>query len=232
MSKKNSSLYLRLKDELHMKFIGEEEELSEMVKKNGKKDTMEYKIIIIGDNLTGKTSFCNRFALNGFDLELKPSTETYCFLKTIILFNEEIKIYLLDVESVPISPLDEKEEKELYNNVNGIIIIYDITHYESFEKIDKLLNNTKKKCNWNNNIPIIMIGNKNDLKFLRNIDFSEAKQKAAELGCELREINCNKDEGLVHDIMKKLISKIYFNNLDKDAKEIIKKNAKEYTNKK
>ena len=147
MSKNNSSIYLKLKNELNMKFIAVEEELTEMKKNNGITNALEYKILIIGDNLTGKTSFCNRFVFNDFDLELKPSTDTNCYLKSIILFDKELKIYLLDVESIPISPLNEKEEKELYGDIDGIIIIYDITQYESFNYIDKLLINTKKKCN-------------------------------------------------------------------------------------
>ena len=86
----------------------------------------------------------------------------------------------------------------------------------------------KKKGKLKNNIPIIIVGNKNDLKFLRNIDFSEAKEKALNLGCELLEINCNKDEDSVHNVIKNLISKIYFNDLKKEEKEKIINKAKEY----
>ena len=216
------------KQKYGLKIITTEDELEEINENNKKKDITEYKIVIIGDNLTGKTSFCRRFALNDFDLEIKPSRETDCYLKTIILFDKEIKIYLLDIETIPISPLDEKEEYELYKNTNGIIAIYDTTQYESFEKIERMINNVKKKGKLKNNIPVIMVGNKNDLKFLRNIDFSEAKEKALNLGCELFEINCNKDEENVHNVMKNLISKIYFNELSKEEKEKIINKSKEY----
>ena len=203
------------KQKYGFKIITTEEELDDINKKDNIK---EYKIVIVGNNLTGKTSFCRRFVLNDFDLEIKPSRDTDCYLKTIILFDKEIKIYLLDVETIPITPLDEKEEYELYKDINGIIAIYDITQYESFENIEKLINNAKKKGKIKNNIPVVIVGNKNDLKFLRNIDFSEAKDKALNLGCELFEINCNKDEESVHNVMKNLISKIYFNDLSKDEK--------------
>ena len=203
------------KQKYGFKIITTEEELDDI---NNKDNIKEYKIVIVGNNLTGKTSFCRRFVLNDFDLEIKPSRDTDCYLKTIILFDKEIKIYLLDVETIPITPLDEKEEYELYKDINGIIAIYDITQYESFENIEKLINNAKKKGKIKNNIPVVIVGNKNDLKFLRNIDFSEAKDKAMNLGCELFEINCNKDEESVHNVMKNLISKIYFNDLSKDEK--------------
>ncbi len=76
-----------------------------------------------------------------------------------------------------------------------------------------------------------IIGNKNDLKFLRNVDFSEAKEKAIQLGCELFEINCNKDEDMVHNVMKNLIAKIYFNSLSKEEKQKLVNNTKEFIDK-
>ena len=212
-----------------LKIISSEEELSELNQNDDNKDILEYKILIIGNNLTGKTSFCQRFVNNTFDLEIKSSTEANCYLKTILLFDKEIKIYLLDIETVPISALEEDEEYELYKDPNGIVIIYDLTQNESFEDVEKLINNAKKKGKIENDVPMIIIGNKNDLKFLRNVDFSQAKEKANKLGCELFEINCNKDEEMVHNIMKNLIAKIYFNSLQNEEKEKIIKNAKEFS---
>ena len=215
-----------------VKIISSEEELLELNENDNNKDILEYKILIIGTNLTGKTSFCQRFTKNTFDLEINPSIETNCYLKTILLFDKEIKIFLLDIETIPISALDEEEEYELYKEANGIIIIYDLTQYESFENIEKLINNAKKIGKIEKNIPMNIIGNKNDLKFLRNVDFSEAKEKAVQLGCELFEINCNKDEDMVHNVMKNLIAKIYFNSLSKEEKQKLVNNTKEFIDKK
>ena len=214
-----------------VKIISSEEELLELNENDNNKDILEYKILIIGNNLTGKTSFCQRFTKNTFDLEINPSIETNCYLKTILLFDKEIKIFLLDIETIPISALDEEEEYELYKEANGIIIIYDLTQYESFENIEKLINNAKKIGKIEKNIPMNIIGNKNDLKFLRNVDFSEAKEKAVQLGCELFEINCNKDEDMVHNVMKNLIAKIYFNSLSKEEKQKLVNNTKEFIDK-
>ena len=71
-------------------------------------------------------SFCNRICRNTFDLEIKSSVETTCFVKTLFLFDEEIKLFLFDVKA---NSMDEDEEKELYKDINGIIAIYDITQY-------------------------------------------------------------------------------------------------------
>lgn len=217
--------------DLKFKFIGEEGELSEINKidKNTNEDDkeiIEYGIMVVGDSLTGKSSFCYRFALDDFDLEIKPSIETSCFCKTIILFDKEIKIYLIDMETVQVAPLTEEEENDLYKIIDGIVFIYDITNYESFENLEKILNNMKKKIDLKK-IHTIMVGNKNDLGFLRNIDFDEAKEKALKLGFELKEINCNRDEEMVHNVMKNLIAKIYVDSLENYEKEKLIKQVKE-----
>ena len=222
---KNPKVYSSLKD-IDLKFIGEGE--SDLKDSNKQNNILEYKIIVVGDNLTGKTSFCNRFVLNEFDLEIRPSKETNCYIKTITLFDKEIKVYLLDLETNPL-PIEGYEE-QIYKNVNGILVMYDITNNDSLEKSEKILNKTKKYCKFdeNNNIPIILVGNKNDLKFLRNISFADAQQRANQLNCELKEINCNKDIENVHDVMKHIISKIYYNNLNEEEKEKIKNKAKQF----
>ena len=108
--------------------------------------------------------------------------------------------------------------------------MYNINKKYYIKKNKKILNKTKKYCKLdeNNNIPIILVGNKNDFKFLRNISFADAQQRANQLNCELKEINCNKDIENVHDVMKHIISKIYYNNLNEEEKEKIKNKAKQF----
>ena len=214
--------YIYLKEKLNITPIGEERDMLELEKKQDDEKVFEMKFIVVGGSLTGKSSFCKRFALNEFELEIKPSTETECFFRTIIIFDRVIRIYLI----IPSKNLKPDEEKIIYKDINGIIGIYDITQVESFNEIGKFINETKKKINWNENIPILILGNKNDLKFLRNITFTEARKKAEKLGCEIREMNCNEDENLVHYIMKYLISKVYYINLNDKEKEELKEKAK------
>ena len=56
---------------------------------------------------------------------------------------------------------------------------------------------------------------------MRDIDYDEALEKANSLNCVLREINCV-DEDSVHETIKYLIAKIYFNDLDDVEKDRIK----------
>lgn len=226
-SSSRNKLYNSLTKKMHVKIISSEEEINELKKTPISETTISYKVLVIGADSVGKTSFCNRISRNTFDFEIKSSVETTCFLKTLTLFNEEIKLFLLDVK---LNSLDEEEEKELYKDINGIIAIYDITQFDSLEKTEKILKSIKKRCQYNSNIPIYMLGNKNDLKFLRAIDFEETTYKASTKGYELKEINCYKDEDIVHNVIKNLVARIYYNNLNEEEKEKIKTEAKKYEN--
>ena len=49
---------------------------------------LEYKILVLGEKMVGKSSICTRFAMNEFNLEIKPSTQCECYPKTVKLFEE------------------------------------------------------------------------------------------------------------------------------------------------
>ena len=213
--KKKYSIYESITKKLKLKINCQKEELSDLKSKKNNNDIIEYKILIIGDRFTGKTSFCQRFALNEFNLEIKSTNQSECYLKTILLLNKEIRVYLIDVYNI---------NEELLKNVKGIIVIYDTTKIKTFEYTEKIIKEIRPKIG--NIIPILLVGNKNDLKFLRDIDYDDAEEKANSLNCILKEINCV-DEDSVHEIIKYLIAKIFFNDLDDGEKEKVKNMLKE-----
>ena len=187
--------------------------------KNNNNEIMEYKLLIIGDHFTGKTSFCLRFALNKFNLEIKSTTQSECYLKSILLLDKEIKVYLIDVSN-SLNNLN----KEYIKDVKGVFAIYDLTKIKTFESAENLIKEIRQKIG--NTVPILLLGNKNDLKFLRDIDYDEAVEKANILNCQVKEINCV-DENSVHDSIKYLIAKIFLDDLDDKEKEELKNNLKE-----
>lgn len=177
---------------------------------------LEYKILIVGDKSVGKSSLCMRFVMNEFNLEIKPSTQSECYTKTIKIFDQVIKIYLIDIESTIL----KNPKSFLYSNVKGAIIIYDITKIKTFENVEQWLNEIKQ--NVGNTIPFLMVGNKSDLKFLRNIDYEEALEKANSLNCEIREVSCI-DTTSVKESIKYLIAMIFYQDLPENQKEQYKK---------
>ena len=220
-----NKIYKSLTEKLNIKIISNDDELLEIKDKHPTEEEICYKILVIGTKLVGKTSFCERIARNTFDLELKPSNETSCYIRTLTLFDEDIKLFLFDIKE---NSLDVDEEKEIYKDIDGIIALYDITQFDSYAQTEKILNSTKKKCNWNNKIPIFMLGNKNDLKFLRAVDFAQNNEMGKMKGYEIKEINCCKDDENAHNIIKNLVARIYFNNLKEDDKKKWRNEAKKF----
>lgn len=177
---------------------------------------LEYKILVVGDKSVGKSSLCLRFVMNEFNLEIKASTQSECYPKTIKIFDQIIKIYLIDIESTSI----KNPKSYIYSNVKGVIIIYDITKIKTFENVDQWLNEIKLHVD--NTIPFLIVGNKSDLKFLRNIDYEEALEKANALNCEIREVSCI-DSITVKESIKYLIAMIFYHDLPENQKEQYKK---------
>ena len=220
-----NKIYKSLTEKLNIKIISNDEELSEIKNNYPTEEDTCYKILVIGTKLVGKTSFCERISRNTFDLEIKPSNETSCYIRTLTLFDEDIKLFLFDIKE---NSLDVDEEKEIDKDIDGVVALYDITQFDSYAQTEKILNSIKKKCNWNKKIPIFMLGNKNDLKFLRAIDYAENNEKARMKGYEIKEINCCKDDDNAHNIIKNLVARIYFNNLKEDDKKKWRSEAKKF----
>lgn len=210
--------------ELKLKIISKPEETLSIEKEKRKQslfhrnNILEYKFLVIGENLSGKTSFCLKFAKNEFNLEIKPSTQIDCYLKTLILFDKEIKIYLIDINENLINN-NKNLNNMLYNNIKGVFALYDVTKIKSFEKTIKLVEDLREKIG--NVIPILLIGNKNDLKNLKCIDIEEAKNKSKRLRCDCKETNCI-DENSVFNTVKYFVATIYYNDLDDLEKDKIK----------
>ena len=123
-----NKIYKTLTEKLNIKIISNEDEFSDLKNNPPTDEDICYKILVIGTKLVGKTSFCERISRNAFDLEIKSSIETSCYIRTLTLFDEDIKLFLFDIKE---NSLDLEEEKEIYKDIDGIIALYDITQFDS-----------------------------------------------------------------------------------------------------
>ena len=72
-----------------------------------------------------------------------------------------------------------------YKGAKGCLLVYDISKKKSFENIDKWISQFKETAD--NNIYVLLIGNKCDLENEREVQSSEAKQLADSWGIEYME---------------------------------------------
>ena len=215
-------IYKSIIKELKLKIISIPEEtlsIEKEIRKQSlfsKNNVIEFKFFVIGDHYSGKTSFCVKFTKNKFNLETKPSTQIECYLKTLILFGKELKIYLIDLNE---DLLNKNIPNNFYNDIKGVFALYDVTKIKSFEKTLKIIEELKEKIG--NVIPFLLVGNKTDLKNLKVVNLEDVKNKTKKMKCEYKETNCV-DENGVNNVVKYFISSIYYNDLDDIEKEKIK----------
>ena len=118
------------------------------------------KLFILGNLAVGKTNLINKFVKNSFRDFYLPTFAFDYTTKNITLPNEKkIKISFYDTEG------QERNRSigfNLINSTDGAILIYDITKKETFNAIPKWIQSVREHKG--NEYPIILIGNKLDLK--------------------------------------------------------------------
>ena len=134
------------------------------------------KIIILGDSKVGKTSFIIRFTKNKFD-ETYLSTIGVDYKDRII--NIENKLYKLMYYDTAGEEKYKSIPKNYIKNMQGIILMYDITDKSSFDSIIDWISDVKEIKG--ENFPMILVGNK--------IDLNESREVTEEMGYELAEKN-------------------------------------------
>ena len=115
------------------------------------------KLLIVGDTSVGKTNFISQFINNKFDDNYNPSNGFDNKTSIFTINKKRIKLQIWDSVSYE---KDLSLNRSLFLKVQGIILMYDITNFDSFEHIG---NWVKYIQNVNDNIPIILVANKCDL---------------------------------------------------------------------
>jgi len=132
-----------------------------------------FKLQIVGDSGTGKSSILLRFADNTF---------THSFISTI---GVDFKIRTLDVGEAIIKlqiwDIAGRERFRTigcnqYRGAHGIMVVYDITHPETFANTQKWLQEIDRYAD--EEVSKILVGNKKDLASDRKVDISDAEEFA------------------------------------------------------
>ena len=118
------------------------------------------KLCIIGDSSVGKSNFLFKFIEGQFS-PLHVATIGFDYKSRIITlpnFKKKVKLQIWDTAG------QEKYmsvNKNLFQRVQGVILMYDITSRETFERLNIWLDIIKQMTN---DIPIVLVGNKLDLE--------------------------------------------------------------------
>jgi len=183
-----------------------------------------YKIVIIGDSGVGKSNILSRYVRDEFSIDTKATVGVEFGSKILTLNNQQIKIQIWDTAG-------QEKYKSVssiyYKGAKGALLVYDISRKETFNNINRWINEIKN--NSDENINILLIGNKCDLEEARQISQEEAFQKAKEINAGFLEVSALQAVNIEKAFMY-LIQQIHSKNYNKldERKNTLKENNNDY----
>ncbi|XP_020848850.1 ras-related protein Rab-28 isoform X2 [Phascolarctos cinereus] len=119
----------------------------------------QLKIVLLGDGTSGKTSLATRFAQEAFGKQYKQTVGLDFFLKRLTLpgnLNVTLQVWDIGGQTIGGKMLD----KYIYG-AQGVLLVYDITNYQSFENLEDWYNMVKKVNEESETQPLVaLVGNK------------------------------------------------------------------------
>ncbi|MFX1394698.1 MAG: GTP-binding protein [Promethearchaeota archaeon] len=140
----------------------------------------KFKITLFGPGGVGKTSLLLRFVKDYFSEDLKKTIGSNFLIKDTVIDGNNVRLLIWDIGG---QPQFHKLRTIYFKGSNAALGVYDLTSPQSLLKIPGWVSSIKKTVK--KNIPMILLGNKNDLD--RQVDKAEAEDLAKRLGCDYLE---------------------------------------------
>jgi len=138
----------------------------------------QYKVILLGNGATGKTSIAQRFANSTFATSYKQTLGLDFFMKRLQLpANTEVALQMWDIGGQSIGG------KMIDNYIYGahcVILCYDITNVDSFQDLEDWFRLVKKSFGTNKLPLVALMANKTDLNHMRVVKDGTAHRFAVE----------------------------------------------------
>jgi Ras-related protein Rab-1A len=141
-----------------------------------------FKLVLIGDSGVGKSCLLLRFADDSF-------TDSYI---STIGVDFRFRTVNIDMKTVKLQIWDTAGQERFrtitsayYRGAHGIIMVYDVTNYESFEHVEEWLNEVNRHAS--ESTLKLLVGNKADLQEDKKVPSEDAKNFADKLGISFLE---------------------------------------------
>jgi small GTP-binding protein len=132
-----------------------------------------YKVVLIGDSGVGKSNLLSRFTRNEFNLETKSTIGVEFATRSIQADGKTIKAQIWDTAG---QERYRAITSAYYRGAVGALLVYDIAKNVTFKNVERWLAELRE--NAANNIVIMLVGNKSDLRHLREVTTDTAKEFA------------------------------------------------------
>jgi len=147
-----------------------------------------YKLLIIGDSGVGKSALLFRFADNTFSESFISTIGVDYKLKTINVNGNQIRLQIWDTAG---QERFRTITSSYYRAAHGIILVYDITSFDTFQNIKKWITEITRYSS--PDVQKLLVGNKCDLVNDRKVSFETGSSLAQELGIVFFESSAKND---------------------------------------
>jgi small GTP-binding protein len=134
---------------------------------------MIFKVVLIGDSGVGKSNILLRYLKNEFSFESKATVGVEFGSKRFDIEGYKVKAQIWDTAG-------QERYKSItnayYKGAKGALLVYDISRRETFDSVDRWIPDLKS--NGDEQVTILLIGNKCDLEEQREITKEEGQNKA------------------------------------------------------
>lgn len=162
-----------------------------------------FKVVLIGDSGVGKSSLLSRFTRNEFNLESKSTIGVEFATRSIEVDGKTIKAQIWDTAG---QERYRAITSAYYRGAVGALLVYDIAKHLSYENVERWLRELRDHAD--QNILIMLVGNKSDLRHLRSIPTEEAKAFAEKNGLSFIETSAL-DSTNVEPAFQNILTEIY-----------------------
>ena len=135
----------------------------------------EYKIVVVGGGGVGKSALTIQLVMNHFIHEYDPTIED-SYRKQVTIGDESCILDILDTAGQE----EYSAMRDLYMRTGqGFLLVYAITSRSSFLEIEKFRDQILRIKDLDN-VPMVIVGNKNDLEAERQVTLSELFERGKE----------------------------------------------------
>lgn len=136
-----------------------------------------FKVVLIGDSAVGKSQILSRFARDEFSLDSKATIGVEFQTRTVVIDHKSVKAQIWDTAG---QERYRAVTSAYYRGAVGAMLVYDITKRQTFDHVPRWLEELRNHAD--NNIVIMLVGNKCDLDNLRAVPTEDAKEFAQKEG--------------------------------------------------
>ena len=166
-------------------------------------DLIKLKLIVVGNQGTGKSSILNRFVNETFEENYQATIGLDFQSKNITIHDQDVRLIIYDTAGQEkfrsLIPMYIRESQI-------ILLVYDISDKESFDSIPIWIQEVKDVLN--KEVVFVLIGNKIDLNDKREVNKEEGEKYASEKNMIFEEVSAKTGDNFPELFYQKIFEQI------------------------